>query len=133
MSETIQTAAAATLAEVEKVTQAVLPAVVPDLPTPTSAPQAEIDKRMAEIDLSNTQSIISFGAGAQAELQVISQEMLNGVKNKDVGPAGAALTEIVATIRGFSGAELDAGRERSWWEKLTGAANPVVQFMERYE
>lgn len=27
---------------------------------------------MAEIDMTNTQSIISFGAGAQAELQVIS-------------------------------------------------------------
>lgn len=133
MSETIQAAATAALAEVEQVTKAVLPAVVPDLPTPATAPQAEIEKRMAEIDITNTQSIISFGSGAQAELQVISQEMLNGVKNKDVGPAGAALTEIVATIRGFSGAELDAGRERSWWEKLTGAANPVVQFMERYE
>ncbi len=133
MSETIQAAASTALAEVETVTRAILPAPVAELPTAATAPAAEIEKRMAEIDLSNTQSIISFGSGAQAELQVISQEMLNGVKNKDVGPAGAALTEIVATIRGFSGSELDAGRERSWWERLTGAASPVVQFMERYE
>ncbi|OZA10990.1 MAG: toxic anion resistance protein [Rhodobacterales bacterium 17-64-5] len=88
---------------------------------------------MAEIDMGNTQSIISFGAGAQSELQAISQEMLAGVKNKDVGPAGQALADIVTTIRGFSGSELDAGRERSWWEKLTGAATPLVHFMERYE
>ncbi|NBZ88654.1 toxic anion resistance protein [Stagnihabitans tardus] len=136
MSETIQAAATTALAEVEQVTRAILPVPVSEvvaLEAATAPQAAEIEKRMAEIDLTNTQSIISFGAGAQAELQVISQEMLNGVKNKDVGPAGAALTEIVATIRGFSGSELDPGRERSWWEKLTGAATPVVQFMERYE
>lgn len=136
MTETVAAAATTALAEVEKVTAAIMPemttAVVPL--EAASAPQAaEITKRMAEIDMSNTQSIISFGAGAQSELQQISQEMLAGVKNKDVGPAGQALTDIVTTIRGFSGTELDAGRERSWWERLTGAATPLVQFMERYE
>ena len=136
MTETTQTQAATVLAEVEKVTQTLLPVPVAEVVAldAAAAPQAaEIEKRMAEIDLSNTQSIISFGAGAQSELQVISQEMLSGVKNKDVGPAGAALTEIVSTIRGFSGSELDPGRERSWWEKLTGAASPVAQFIARYE
>ena len=62
---------------------------------------------------------------SQAELQVISQEMLAGVKNKDVGPAGNALTEIVSTIRGFSGEELDVNRERSWWDRLTGRRRPL--------
>ena len=136
MTETIQAAATTALAEVEQVTKALLPVPVGEvvaLEAATAPQAAEIQKRMAEIDLTNTQSIISFGSGAQAELQVISQEMLNGVKNKDVGPAGAALTEIVSTIRGFSGGELDPARERSWWEKLTGAATPLVQFMERYE
>ena len=136
MTETVAAAAMTALAEVEKVTAAIMPepstAIVP-LESATAPQAAEITKRMAEIDMSNTQSIISFGAGAQSELQQISQEMLAGVKNKDVGPAGQALTDIVTTIRGFSGTELDAGRERSWWERLTGAATPLVQFMERYE
>ncbi len=136
MTDTVRDQATTALAEVEKVTAAIMPdpgtAIVPL--EAASAPQAEaITKRMAEIDMSNTQSIISFGSGAQSELQVISQEMLAGVKNKDVGPAGQALAEIVTTIRGFSGTELDANRERSWWEKLTGAAAPLAQFMARYE
>ena len=83
--------------------------------------------------MGNTQSIISFGSAAQQELQVISQEMLAGVKNKDVGPAGDSLTEIVSTIRGFSSEELDLSRERSWWDKLTGQAAPIAQFVARYE
>jgi uncharacterized protein YaaN involved in tellurite resistance len=59
--------------------------------------------------------------------------MLQGVKNKDVGPAGDSLREIVTTIRGFSGEELDVNRERSWWERLTGSAAPLAQFIARYE
>jgi uncharacterized protein YaaN involved in tellurite resistance len=136
MTEDIRAAANATLSEVEKVTAAILPEpgrelVVLEQATPTQA--EEIRKRMAEIDMHNTQSIISFGARSQGELQVISQEMLAGVKNKDVGPAGDSLRNIVSTIRGFSGEELDVNRERSWWERLTGAAAPMAHFMARYE
>jgi hypothetical protein len=66
------------------------------------APTAEqIARRMGEIDMTDTNSIVSFGSAAQAELQQISQAMLEGVKNKDVGPAGDSLREIVGTIRGF--------------------------------
>ncbi len=136
MTEDIRAAANATLAEVEKVTAVLLPEPGRDLvPLDQAAPaEAEaIRKRMAEIDMANAQSIISFGARSQSELQAISQEMLSGVRNKDVGPAGDSLREIVTTIRGFSGEELDVNREQSWWERLTGAAAPLAQFMARYE
>jgi uncharacterized protein YaaN involved in tellurite resistance len=93
----------------------------------------DIRKRMAEIDMSNTQSIISFGAGAQSELQLISQDMLEGVKNKEVGPAGDALQTIVSTLRGFSVSELDVRRKQSWWEKLTGRAAPFAKFIAKFE
>ena len=71
MSETIQSSAAALLTEVEKVTATILPEpmaeVVPLESAP--APQAEaIKKRMAEVDLTNTQSIIGFGSASQSEL-----------------------------------------------------------------
>lgn len=136
MPESIRAAATSSLAEVEAVTKALLPepanAVVALDAAP--APQAaEIRKRMAEVDLSDAQSILSFGSAAQAELQVISQEMLTGVRNKDVGPAGDSLREIVTTIRGFSASELDLGRDQSWWEKLMGRAKPVAKFVAQYE
>ena len=136
MSTTVRDDAAKALAEVEAVTSALLPAPVADIVPLDTAPAdraAEIRQRMQEVDLTNTQSIISFGSGAQAELQVISQDMLAGVKNKDVGPAGDALREIVTTIRGFSTEELDLSRERSWWDKLTGQAAPIAKFVARYE
>ncbi|TDT77101.1 uncharacterized protein YaaN involved in tellurite resistance [Litoreibacter halocynthiae] len=94
---------------------------------------AEIRRRMDEIDMTDTNSIVSFGSGAQAGLQEISQSMLADVKNKDVGPAGGSLRDIVTTIRGFSISEMDMRRERSWWEKLLGRAAPAAKFMARYE
>ena len=136
MATEIQAQAQAALDEVAKVTATLLPEPGTSLITLAEASPAqadEITKRMAEIDMANTQSIISFGARAQGELQVISQQMLDGVKNKDVGPAGDSLREIVSTIRGFSGDEMDLSRGQSWWEKLTGAATPIAQFLARYE
>jgi len=98
------------------------------------APMAEeIRSRMAELDIRSTQSIIGFGSKAQAELQVISQEMLQDVKNKDVGPAGDALASMVSSIRGFSVSELDVRRKQSWWEKLLGRAAPFAKFVARFE
>lgn len=136
MTETVQSSAAALLSEVEKVTAVILPEPMAEVVPldAASAPQAEaIRRKMAEVNLANTQSIISFGSGAQAELQVISQAMLQDVKNKDVGPAGDSLRKIVTTIRGFSTDELDLRREASWWERLLGRAAPFAEFVARYE
>ena len=136
MSDTVQTKAATLLTEVEKVTAVILPEPMAEVVPleAASVPQAEaIRQRMAEVDLSNTQSIISFGSSAQSELQVISQAMLQDVKNKDVGPAGDSLRKIVTTIRGFSVDELDLRRESSWWERLLGRAAPFAEFVAQYE
>ena len=128
--------AQADLKAVEELTAVILPepntALVP-IHEAEPTHKAEIEKRMGEIDMSNTQSIIEFGSAAQAELQVISQEMLQGVRNKDVGPAGDSLRDIVTTIRGFSVSELDVRRKRTFWDKLLGRAAPAAKFLARYE
>jgi uncharacterized protein YaaN involved in tellurite resistance len=136
MEETTRTQAEAALKDVEAITARLLPEPKADLTAADAADpavQAQIDKRKAEIDVTNTQSIIRFGSAAQAELQAISQEMLSGVRSKDVGPAGDSLRDMVTSLRGFSVDELDPNRKRSWWERLTGSASPVAEFMARYE
>jgi uncharacterized protein YaaN involved in tellurite resistance len=132
----IRNKAAGALKEVEAINAVVLPEpknelivvseVTPDL-------QMSIKSRMDEIDMENTQSIIEFGSKAQEEMQLISQEMLSGVRNKDVGPAGESLRNMVTSIRGFSIDELNPNRKLSWWEKILGRAAPVAKFMARYE
>ena len=138
MATEIQKKAQDTLALVEEVNAVVLPepaevnAIVP-MSEAKGALGKEIKSRMGELDMRDTQSIVSFGSAAQAELQEISQAMLQGVRNKDVGPAGDSLRGIVTTIRGFSVSELDVRRERTWWEKLLGRAAPFAKFTAKFE
>ena len=136
MSENVRQKAQEALAEVEAISAVVLPEPSTDIVpfAQADAPVgAEIQKRMDEIDMSNTNSIVSFGSNAQAELQQISQAMLADVRNKDVGPAGDSLRSIVTTIRGFSVSELDVRRKRTWWERLLGRAAPFADFTARFE
>lgn len=136
MSETVKARAEAVVAEVDEVTAVALPepkAEIVPLETADAPLAAEIEKRIGEIDMTNTTSIVSFGSAAQAELQEISQSMLQDVRNKDLGPAGDSLRDIVTTIRGFSVDELDVGRKRSWWEKLIGKAEPLAKFTAQFE
>ncbi len=138
MSENVRQEAEKTLSLVEEMNAVVLPdpaetsEIVP-LDEADSAKSGEIRRRMDEIDIADTNSIVSFGSAAQAELQEISQAMLADVRNKDVGPAGDSLRDIVTTIRGFSVSELDVRRERSFWERLLGRAAPAAKFAARYE
>ncbi|SFR42983.1 toxic anion resistance protein [Litoreibacter janthinus] len=136
MSDTVRQKAEQSTQALQELTAVVLKEPSTDLVPLAQADApvaAEIRRRMDEIDMTDTNSIVSFGSGAQAGLQEISQSMLADVKNKDVGPAGNSLRDIVTTIRGFSISEMDMRRERSWWEKLLGRAAPAAKFMARYE
>ncbi len=136
MSETVRQKAKESEVLVKEVSELELlvpqPEIVPyDSADPGTS--AAIEKRMAEIDMGDTNSIVSFGSAAQAELQEISQAMLADVRNKDIGPAGDSLREIVSTIRGFSVSELDVNRKPSWWERLLGRAAPMSNFVAKFE
>jgi len=95
--------------------------------------QQKIQKLLAEIDMSDTHSIIFFGSKAQEQLTSISDRMLEGVKNKDVGPAGTDLNEMVAIIRGFEIDDLDPNKKQGFMDRLFGKAKPVVKFLQQYE
>lgn len=105
----------------------------PRLDTADPEIRAAIERRLAELDPEDTGSILSFGSTAQAELQKISQSMLADVKNKEVGPAGDSLREMVGALRGFSTAELDMRRKRTFFERMLGRAAPLSRFMAKYE
>ncbi len=135
MSE-IRARAEAALKDAEAVTAALLPQpaadiVVADRMTPEE--RARVETVIGQLDMNDSQSIIKFGSAAQTELQTISAAMLDGVRNKDVGPAGASLREMVTNIRGFDADELDPNRKQSFFERLFGKARPVAEFIAKYE
>jgi uncharacterized protein YaaN involved in tellurite resistance len=88
---------------------------------------------MAEIDLSDTNSLLFFGTKAQEEVTSVADEMLDGVRNKDTGVAGQALNEMVSTLRGFSVQDLTTGKKRGLVARLLGRARPVAKVLQQYE
>jgi uncharacterized protein YaaN involved in tellurite resistance len=96
------------------------------------AARQEIERAKAELDLKDANSILVFGAKAQQELTTISDEILDGVRNKDVGPAGSALSEMLTTLRGFDPGEL-TDKDRGLLGRLFGAGKPVAKILQRYE
>lgn len=92
-----------------------------------------IESKIAEIDINDSKSIIYFGSKAQEELTTISDKMLEGVKNKDMGSAGGDLNEMVSTLRGFDVEGLDPNKKNGFFAKLLGKAKPIAKFMQKYE
>jgi uncharacterized protein YaaN involved in tellurite resistance len=87
---------------------------------------------MNELDVADSNSIIFFGAKAQEQLTTISDDMLEGVRSKDTGSAGAALNDMVSVLRGFDADELDP-RKQGFFARLFGGTKPIVKFIQQYE
>ncbi|MAV47795.1 MAG: toxic anion resistance protein [Alphaproteobacteria bacterium TMED89] len=108
-------------------------ALVPvDLDDPTN--QAMVNKYMSELDMSDTNSIIFFGSKAQQELTEVSSTMLEGMRNKDVGPAGDALTNMVSALKGFDARSLDPNRKPNFFMRLFGMGQDnLVRFKSKFD
>ncbi len=104
-----------------------------NLPAVQEEEQSKLEKALAELDFNDRTSIIYFGASAQEELDEISNRMIDGVKNKDTGAAGAILNEMVAVIKGFDIEELNPNKKLPWYSKLFGGTKPLVKFIQGYE
>ena len=137
MNETETTTAVQTAPAVIPGTElATLPEVTTELVAYEQADDAnknKLESIIAEIDMNDRSSIMFFGTKTQEQMTTISEKMLNGVKNKDIGSAGTSLTNMVVAIKGFDIDSLNPNDEPSWWEKLIGKAKPVVEFLNQYE
>jgi len=96
-----------------------------------------IDRLMSEIDLTDSNSVIFFGSKAQQELTAISDNMLEGVRNKDLGSAGRSLNDMVGVLRGFEVENFDPNNRPGFFMRLIrrifGGVTPVAKFIQQYE
>ncbi|WP_058555690.1 toxic anion resistance protein [Thiohalocapsa sp. ML1] len=98
------------------------------------AEQQHIKALLAELDLTDASSIMHFGVGAQQQLTEVSDQMLEGVRSKDTGAAGATLSQMVGTLRGFDVDALDPNAKKGFLGRLFGGAGkPIVKFLQEYE
>lgn len=100
---------------------------------PAAEYDSAVNEAMAELDDLTANNIIHYGSQAQEYVTAIADQMLEGVKSKDAGPAGEMLSEMVVVLRGFDMDKLDPNKKQSWWDKLMQRAKPIAKFQQRYE
>lgn len=67
----------------------------------TPEEQKQVDDFAAQIDLTNTQAVLQYGAGSQKKIADFSETALSNVRTKDMGEVGNLLTDVVAQLRDF--------------------------------
>lgn len=81
---------------------------VPDVVL-TPEEQKMVNDFAAQIDITNTQMVIQYGAGSQKKIAAFSENALNNVRTKDMGEIGQMLTSVVTELKGFNEEEDEKG------------------------
>ena len=116
--------------------------LVEETPVETEpAPKAELDenalspeeKAMVEnfsqqIDLSDSNMIVQYGAGAQKKMADFSESALKSVRTQELGEVGALLTEVVGELKNF-----DAEDEKGIFGFFKRGVNKVQALRVKYD
>jgi len=94
---------------------------------------AQIDRARGEIDLADTNSIVFYGAKAQEQLTQLSEQMLENVRTKEVGPAGDMLNSMVGRLRELDVTGLDPRAKPGFIGRLFGVKSQVEKYLDRYD
>ena len=86
-----------------------------------------------QIDVKNTQAVISFGIESQKKATSVSEQMLAGVRTKDTGAVGDQLNSMVHEMRGLDFSQIQPGQKPGFFAKLLGKANKLTLFLSKYE
>lgn len=75
----------------------------------TPEEQKMVNDFAEQIDLSNSQMILQYGAGSQKKIADFSENALGSVRTKDMGEIGQLLTDVVGELRSFEEGEDERG------------------------
>lgn len=75
--------------------------------TPQERAQAEAFAE--KIDLTDSNGILSYGAGTQQRMASFSEQTLNSVRNKDMGEVGDMITNLIGELKNFDASEQEKG------------------------
>ncbi len=67
----------------------------------TPEEQKMVDSFASQIDITNTQMVMQYGAGSQKKIADFSENALNNVRTKDMGEIGQMLAGVVAELKDF--------------------------------
>lgn len=68
----------------------------------TPEEQKMVNDFAAQIDITNTQLVMQYGAGSQKKIADFSENALNNVRTKDMGEIGQMLAGVVSELKDFN-------------------------------
>ncbi len=104
--------------EAEKIPEAVL----------TPEEQKMVNDFAAQIDITNTQMVLQYGAGCQKKIADFSENALNNVRTKDMGEIGQMLTDVVTELKDF-----DAEEEKGLFGLFKKSSNKLENMKAKYD
>lgn len=97
----------------------------PDMSMLSEAEQQQVHAFSKSIDLTNSQVVLQYGAGAQKNIADFSETALSSVRTKDMGEVGNMISSLVVELKGF-----DAEEEQKGFLGLFRKANKSVEVMK---
>ncbi|NBI33134.1 toxic anion resistance protein [Enterorhabdus sp. P55] len=105
------------------------PAVAPSLEDMLSEEErAQVDAFSRQIDLADSQQVLTYGAGAQKKMADFSETALTRVRTQDLGEAGDLIANVVIELKSF-----DAEDEKGLFGFFKRQADKVTALKARYD
>ncbi|NMM64811.1 toxic anion resistance protein [Clostridium sp. P21] len=105
-----------------------------------------VDEFVDKIDITNTNSILQYGVGAQKKIADFSETALNNVKTKDLGEIGDMLSNVVVELKNFDTSEEKKGffsffkkasekidHMKTKYDKVEGNINKICNTLEKHQ
>ena len=94
----------------------------------TPEEQAQVDEFAKQIDISNSNAILNYGAGTQKKLSDFSEKALESVRTKDMGEVGDMITKLIGELKDFDVDENEKGL-KAFFKK---SSNRITELKARY-
>jgi uncharacterized protein YaaN involved in tellurite resistance len=122
----VAAAAAAPAPEPEKE----IPAEKLDISRLSEAEQAAVREFAKQIDVSDTNQVLAYGAAAQKNIAEFSGQALSKVRTKDLGEVGNMLSGLVVELKGLN---FDAGEKKGLKGIFKKAQNNIAALKAQYD
>ncbi|MDD6796565.1 MAG: toxic anion resistance protein [Clostridiaceae bacterium] len=112
----------------------------------TAEEKKMVDDFVDKIDLTNSNSILQYGVGAQKKIADFSESALNNVKTKDLGEVGDMLSSVVTELKNFEEGEERKGilgifkkpvkkveQMKAKYTKVEGNINNICTALENHQ
>ncbi|MBC2579201.1 toxic anion resistance protein [Clostridium sp. DJ247] len=105
-----------------------------------------VDEFVDKINITNSNSILQYGVGAQKKIADFSETALNNVKTKELGEIGEMLSNVIGELKSFDTADEKKGflglfkkttqkltHMKAKYDKVEGNINKICSTLEKHQ